>query len=1496
MFGKPDQNRKNDYDTTRGDSFQPFPAYDVHHSTKKEYNSSPVTSSVETSNISLTDQDERGTTQDLPSDMTDGPKKSDRSAKFISHEASVAAYFRKKRTPSLSLLTRHLRKLVTGADSARAESSLRVDHVGLTPRITDGPNEIQDVLSSSCSYSPDPNELSPQSFEQPSSPFFKFPNPLIQSFQDNISHSSDSSRLSPSSYSSFVEEQDTELVDGRLPQRLHDLCHVVSNECLVWDVPFPLGKLFHRDERVSLTTHDRSHSLSTPTDWLSRLMRRSSGASSISFQSSPHDGSNSPLKTVEHQINTDNVCSNDTPLNSPYRRSNDLDWKSDMIERHSFSPTINTPWNEIFLQLSLKLHQLRHVINHNEPAGTSSFMEEPSSEYIASLADEICRFLSVEKNMELLSEKDLLFIYESSREILHRLGYFIPVSVVGPCLSENEKRIKLMNLRRSWVDILLVILRWIHGKNYPHTFSTPSPDHGSGSKPSWTSAKEFPQRSSQIYSPQSIPRPSITIPLHYGYFRTVQLSPRPGLENQPLVGELVFCKLCEDLISKDQINSHTRLCTSLTQVEIDLVTVERKLIEYQNQCQSQNASMNSWLNMCIPSLNLLRSAPQYVYTHSWKRPSMPHRGILEQLKLIMSRQRQELDEDSISRHRVMDWMESLVHLVEQQESLLLTMCRLQKKRSCQLRLSSRQRLEFVSLSYGNNPILFFTNPQLGIYNWTPVYTYPKLEDFRIVKMINRGAYGQVLLVNKLATGDYYAMKMIPKSEDHRALERIEKERNIFIRISSQHPFLVKMFYAFENGTYMFFIMEYVNGGDLYSLIKNCAPFNEDWARFYMAETLLAIESLHENGIMHRDLKPDNILLDSEGHVKLADFGLSKYNSRMPARATTNKLAAHWQRGWSELSHNLKGLFSRDNSQKSASSSELSIRNPSLSPEPRSSKDEQDPHTATIGQECRNNNSGVMPRIPSSPSARPLTFSGTPDYLAPEVIRKTLQDDEGPTSSPISFGETCSCDFWTLGVIFYEMLFGMPPFHDDQPDKIFENILRNRRLHEHNEDARQIYYGRLSEEARDLIEHLLVSSPTDRLGASRGVKEVMAHSFFKSIDWKRAMTRHLISPFVPKLSSIEDTGYFELRQVAGDERQSTQSSIQQSTPRPHPIMTTLSSPTSIPWSSSSSPGYCTPNTGVETPPLSPSSRFFFKNLESLQNENQKIDISFGSGNFATIGNSKRSSPRRLSLVQSSTWRHRSKSNADSVSSVPYVDSIGRDRLPYSKIVPMHREKTDESIVDSCPKEIMKRYSDVGVIPVSFPSPPSQSQPLVIPDPLSLPQTSTICSSSSYLLASPHSSSHKIHLRSISPLPITKKSILLCCPNAPLAESIRDTLESYQLDTLRFEVTLVEHPLASIALYEERHFDLVLLEFMMSSVKGAIGRITGFELAKLLRLSDSRLIRTIPIILFTSFERDIKHARKFGLIDHYLINENSLLTDIFSLVWKHFAPFETQQKCH
>jgi CheY-like chemotaxis protein len=290
---------------------------------------------------------------------------------------------------------------------------------------------------------------------------------------------------------------------------------------------------------------------------------------------------------------------------------------------------------------------------------------------------------------------------------------------------------------------------------------------------------------------------------------------------------------------------------------------------------------------------------------------------------------------------------------------------------------------------------------------------------------------------------------------------------------------------------------------------------------------------------------------------------------------------------------------------------------------------------------------------------------------------------------------------------------------------------------------------------------------------------------------------------------------------------------------------------------------------------------------LQNENQKVDIGLGSGNLAS-GNSKRSSPRRLSLVQSSTWRHRSKSNADSVRSIPHMDSIGRDRLPYPHVVPMHWEKTDESIIDNYPKE-MKRHSDVGIIPSSFSPLPPQSHHPVIPNPLLPIQTCTTSSSSSFPLSPPHPPSHEIHLPPISPLSITRKSILLCCPNAPLAESIRGTLESCRHDTIRFEVILIEHPLASIALYEEKHFDLVLLEYMMSSVNGAIGRITGFELAKLLRLSDSRLTRTTPIILFTSFERDIKDARKFGLLDSYLINENSSLTDIFSIVWRHFFPF-------
>ncbi|XP_044504871.1 probable serine/threonine protein kinase IRE [Mangifera indica] len=323
-----------------------------------------------------------------------------------------------------------------------------------------------------------------------------------------------------------------------------------------------------------------------------------------------------------------------------------------------------------------------------------------------------------------------------------------------------------------------------------------------------------------------------------------------------------------------------------------------------------------------------------------------------------------------------------------------------------------------------------------------------IEDFDIIKPISRGAFGRVFLARKRATGDLFAIKVLKKADMIRknAVESILAERNILISV--RNPFVVRFFYSFTCRENLYLVMEYLNGGDLYSLLKNLGCLDEDMARVYIAELVLALEYLHSANVIHRDLKPDNLLIGQDGHIKLTDFGLSKVG----------------------LIHSTDDL-----SGSSLSSAGL------LGDEPKTQP--------SLNGEQRQKHSVV----------------GTPDYLAPEIL--------------LGMGHGATADWWSVGVILFELLVGFPPFNAPTPQQIFDNILN-----------RDIPWpevpGEMSYEAYDLIDKLLTENPHQRLGAT-GAKEVKSHPFFKDISWDTLARQKAM--FIPAAETL-DTSYFVSRYV------------------------------------------------------------------------------------------------------------------------------------------------------------------------------------------------------------------------------------------------------------------------------------------------------------------------------------------------------------------------------
>lgn len=222
------------------------------------------------------------------------------------------------------------------------------------------------------------------------------------------------------------------------------------------------------------------------------------------------------------------------------------------------------------------------------------------------------------------------------------------------------------------------------------------------------------------------------------------------------------------------------------------------------------------------------------------------------------------------------------------------------------------------------------------------------EDFEPLAIIGRGAFGEVRIVREKATGEIQAMKKLKKSEMLRRgqVEHVKAERNVLVEVSS--PYVMKLYYSFQDEEFLYLVTEYLPGGDMMTLLMRRDTLTERETQFYIAETVLALESIHKRGYIHRDIKPDNLLLDKFGHMKLADFGLCKSIKE----AATEDL------------HEMTGI-----------------------PESTTERDLE-------SQRMHSSSPGLMGRERIQmwqKSRRKLAYStvGTPDYIAPEVLLKKV---------------------------------------------------------------------------------------------------------------------------------------------------------------------------------------------------------------------------------------------------------------------------------------------------------------------------------------------------------------------------------------------------------------------------------------------------------------------------------------------------------------------------
>ncbi|KFA68862.1 hypothetical protein S40285_01205 [Stachybotrys chlorohalonatus IBT 40285] len=282
-----------------------------------------------------------------------------------------------------------------------------------------------------------------------------------------------------------------------------------------------------------------------------------------------------------------------------------------------------------------------------------------------------------------------------------------------------------------------------------------------------------------------------------------------------------------------------------------------------------------------------------------------------------------------------------------------------------------------------------------------------LNDFDIQRTLGTGSFGRVHLVQSKHNQRFYAVKVLKKAQvvKMKQVEHTNDERRMLSDV--KHPFLITLWGTFQDLKNLYMVMDFVEGGELFSLLRKSGRFPNPVAKFYAAEVTLALEYLHSKNIIYRDLKPENLLLDRHGHLKITDFGFAK-------------------------------------------------------------------------------------RVPD----KTWTLCGTPDYLAPEVVSNK--------------GYNKSVDWWSLGILIYEMLCGYTPFWDGgSPMKIYENITK----------GVVKYPGYINPDAQNLLERLITADLTKRLGnLFGGSQDVKNHPWFAEVTWDRLARKDIDAPYTPPVKA------------------------------------------------------------------------------------------------------------------------------------------------------------------------------------------------------------------------------------------------------------------------------------------------------------------------------------------------------------------------------------------
>ncbi|KAG7268951.1 hypothetical protein CRUP_008606 [Coryphaenoides rupestris] len=349
-----------------------------------------------------------------------------------------------------------------------------------------------------------------------------------------------------------------------------------------------------------------------------------------------------------------------------------------------------------------------------------------------------------------------------------------------------------------------------------------------------------------------------------------------------------------------------------------------------------------------------------------------------------------------------------------------------------------------------------------------------LNNFLFIKVLGKGSFGKVMLAELKGSDEVYAVKVLKKDvilqDDDVDCTMTEKR---ILALARKHPYLTQLYCCFQTKDRLFFVMEYVNGGDLMFQIQRSRKFDEARSRFYAAEVTSALMFLHRHGVIYRRMrsKVRQVVLWME-YVNGGDLMFQIQRSRKFDEARSRFYAAEVTSALMFLHRH--GVIYRD----------LKLDNILLDSEGHCK-------LADFGM-CKE---GILDGVTTA------TFCGTPDYIAPEL-------DYGP-----------SVDWWALGVLMYEMMAGQPPFEADNEDDLFESIL--------HDDV--LYPVWLSKEAVSILKAFMTKSPSKRLGCmpAQGLEDgIKLHPFFKELDWTLLEQRKIRPPFKPRIKTKRDVNNFD----------------------------------------------------------------------------------------------------------------------------------------------------------------------------------------------------------------------------------------------------------------------------------------------------------------------------------------------------------------------------------